>query len=285
MESKICGVVILYNPTIDIYNNMVSYYDQVDIIIAVDNSDIVNKELVERIKSLDNIVYIFNNGNLGIAKALNLAADYAIAKGFRFILTMDQDTPLPRDSVKKLMSRFDDFSQVGIISPHHNNIIIPQPVEDSNVHESLEVMMCGNIVNLEAYNKVGKFEEKLYIDYVDHDFCLRLNLGGYKVIQDNSISLMHKLGNRKIKKFLFMQFCPSNHEAIRLYYRTRNRFFVYKKFWKNFPLHVLRDIMFMIRQFLSVILLEEDKIRKVRMMWLGVYDFLNNNYGKFQRQH
>jgi rhamnosyltransferase len=282
MNYKICGTVILYEPTEEIYKNILSYYNQVKLLISVDNSDKVNDDIVNKIKSIDNSFYIKNSGNLGIANALNIAAEYAIKNGYEYMLTMDQDTALPVDAVMNLMSKYNDYSKIGIISPHHNNAIIPQPVKDSDLHESLEVMMCGNIINLEAHKKIGGFEEKLFIDYVDHDYCLRLNLNNYKVVQDNSISLLHKLGNRKIKYFFFMRFCPSNHSGIRLYYRTRNRFYVYKKYWQYYPMHILKDIKALARQILSLLLLEDDKIKKLRLMFRGYQDFRKNCYGKIK---
>ena len=35
-------------------------------------------------------------------------------------------------------------------------------------------MTSGNLLNLKIAEKIGDFEEKLFIDEVDHDYCYRI---------------------------------------------------------------------------------------------------------------
>lgn len=48
---------------------------------------------------------------------------------------------------------------------------------------------------MEAYKKIKGFNNELFIDTVDTDFCYRLLLNGYRIIQLKNIYLDHQLGN------------------------------------------------------------------------------------------
>ena len=86
---KIAGVVVLYEPTDDDISNINSYLDYIDYLYVVDNSQ--NKN-IERLHASEKIEYIFNNGNLGLSEPYNNTCDLARKKGYKWLLTMDQDS-------------------------------------------------------------------------------------------------------------------------------------------------------------------------------------------------
>ncbi len=74
--------------------------------------------------------------------------------------------------------------------------------KENKVIDELTVMASGNVLNLQAYKYIDKFEEKYFIDYVDHEYCLRLQTNGYSIkVHKNSI-LVHALGNISSKSLL-----------------------------------------------------------------------------------
>jgi len=54
--SKIAAVVVLYYPELSVFENINSYFDQVDKLFVVDNSDNVNNTLKPKIPTLINLV-------------------------------------------------------------------------------------------------------------------------------------------------------------------------------------------------------------------------------------
>ena len=80
----VAAVVVLYRPEQSVIDNISTYSDQVDIVLAVDNSESPNNDIVFKIKENKKIEYIKNDGNKGVAHALNLAAILAIKRNFRF---------------------------------------------------------------------------------------------------------------------------------------------------------------------------------------------------------
>ncbi|MCL6100216.1 MAG: glycosyltransferase [Bacteroidetes bacterium] len=283
---KIAGVTVLYQPSEEVILNILSYLNQIDLLYIIDNSEEINMEIIGRIREYDRIRILDNYGNIEIAAALNKAARKAIEDDYDFLLTMDQDTALPDNMVVELLNKIENYSKVGIISPYHNVTLVGDVTKRHNLQKDvLTVMTCGNLLNLEAYKEIGGFEEKLFIDYVDHEFCLRLNRKGYRVIQYYSVSILHKLGERKIKYVLFKRFEPTNHIPIRLYYRTRNRLFVWKKYIRYYPLYVFNDIIHFCREIISISLTEEKKLKKIKMILLGIRDFILGRYGKLRLKY
>ena len=103
-------------------------------------------------------------------------------------------------------------------------------------------MTSGNLVNLDAFRQVGPFMDELFIDSVDHEYCIRLQINGYKVIQLNGVLLEHTLGERRKHLFIYpLNFFKknksivsykivNNHNYIRKYYMVRNRLYVSRKY-------------------------------------------------------
>ena len=89
---NICGVVVLYNPDNSILDNIQSYISCIDKLYVIDNSDDINCEIAEAIQNIHKCIYISNNGNHGIAQALNVGVNKAIANRSDWVLTMDQDS-------------------------------------------------------------------------------------------------------------------------------------------------------------------------------------------------
>ncbi|MCL4546863.1 MAG: glycosyltransferase [Deltaproteobacteria bacterium] len=180
---KIYGVVILYHPEPNVLKNIGTYINGIERLYVIDNSEIKDLELIEKIKDLSTkITYIDNNGNKGIACALNIGAQLAIEDGATWILTMDQDSRFEKESLQVLIKWItsNDTEKVGIISPYHliNNISYKS---EDRVIDKLTVITSGNLLNLEVYKKIGPFEEKYFIDSVDHEYCLRLRKNAFLI--------------------------------------------------------------------------------------------------------
>ena len=161
---KLAAVVVFYNPSEENIKNIDSYEKEVDKIFVVDNSDDDNK----RIKSTKKIEYIKLGENKGIATALNIGAKKAIAEGYEWLLTMDQDSKMTEEIVKKMKSFLLNTTEknIGLISPYQD-IDSDEEISDVEYEDMIEMMTSGNIINLEAYQKIGGFKDWFFIDCVD----------------------------------------------------------------------------------------------------------------------
>ena len=280
--SKVAAVIVLYNPELSVLSNIKSYIEQVDKIYVVDNSDEIDDLLHQKIKSFNNVVYINNNNNIGIAAALNVGAKKAIEEGFDYLLTMDQDSEASPSMVINLLECFSKDSKIALVAPVVLHKVGKPFVQKSEkvCEQVYSVWTSGNLIDLNVFSTAGGFNEELFIDYVDHEFCLRLNQMGLKIYKCNKTHIKHSLGNIEEIKLIFRKVYPTNHSAVRLYYRTRNRFYV-KKIYKNvWPEFFKEDDVQFWKGFLKAILFEKNKIKKIKFCLMGYNDYRKNKFGK-----
>jgi len=276
---SLAGVVILFNPENNVVNNLKSYIDYVDVLYVVDNSDKVNENLVKQLITFDKVIYIKNKENMGIAYSLNIVLNQVAGK-YRWLMTMDQDSYFyERDILQyvKSLNDYDDLEDVvGLtIEPVTEKTHL---ISDNSGAQYVErCITSGNIIKIKTAIEVGGFDEDLFIDEVDHEFCYRCNSKGYKTFKLKNIQLIHSCGEPTEEKFLgIYSYFPSNHNYIRNYYITRNLFYVSHKF-PNKRHRALRE---WVRRIVKIILAEDDKARKLRSIFEGYKDYKNKKMGK-----
>ena len=239
--SKVAAIIVSYNPDKNLLDSVNLLISQVEKIIIVDNGSIEEKRKdISSIKDIDNerIEVIFNEENLGIATALNIGVREALKQGFNWILTMDQDSKASKDMVEKMFevyNNIDEKERKSILSIFPNFVDERiQSIEENSVMNTYEYVdadiTSGNLVKAEVFDKVGFFDDSLFIDLVDTDFCMRLNEKNIKMIKVRDAILYHSLGESQSVKSIFGKFNTSNHSALRRYYMTRNRFYTWEKY-------------------------------------------------------
>ena len=284
---RVAATVILYNPEDEIALNIASYVELVETLYVVDNSTHHNKNLIEDITNkYTNVEYINNNDNLGIATALNIACDKAIEDGFEWILTMDQDSQFI--NFEHYLQCFykvanDDVAITAVHATWH-----PEAVQQQGSCEYEEknlVITSGNLLNLNLFKQIGGFEDKLFIDMVDHDYCLKARSLGYKILYFPNVLLKHSLGNLFKRKNLITGKIRNKieHSPQRVYYITRNFFYVWRQHHKKFPqeFNLLKTLnILFIHEVTKILLYEDQKWAKIKAKFLGFTHFLLGKYGK-----
>ncbi len=276
---KLSCVVVFYNPTKENILNLDNFKDSVEVIYVVDNSD----DDIIRIKEDEKIKYIKLKENLGIAKALNIGAERSIEDGYNWLLTLDQDSKINSKIVNSMKEfiKNNKINNIGLISPYQE-IFSKEKVRDVEVEEMIDIMTSGNIINLDAYRKVGGFKDWLFIDLVDTDYCMNLSMSGYKVIRLNKIVMKHNLGDLKVHKFLGKEYPCYNHNPLRRYYIVRNTFYIkdmYENVYPNYVKHLIRVQKGQVKR---ILLFEKNKFQKLRMMYKGYKDYKKGIKGKIK---
>lgn len=278
------AVVILYNPHNTIPEILKSYINNVDMIYLIDNSENCNENLLSTDLSKTKCKYISNEGNLGIAKALNIGCQMAIEDGFKWVVTMDQDSSFLSFDKEKIISIITKNidSKIALYYPIY---VIGERTYDKFLVENNEpivVMTSGNIINMDVYSSVHGFDERLFIDYVDTDYCLKLKVAGYKISHLSDLKLQHALGNSMYVKFLFVKALVTNHSHIRRYYITRNRFFLMEKYKRKSKIFFKSESKTFINELLKILIFESNKLLKIKSMIKGYVDYKNKIYGKLK---
>ncbi len=282
---NIDGVVVLYNPTDQILDNIESYVEDLRTLFVVDNSSQYNTTLISRLKKVSNIVYVDMKGNKGIAAALNTGAARAVEREASWLLTMDQDSRFENGALRQMFVHTGSSSfkkEVGIISAEQQvtGLSLFDPAETNELVDMNSVMTSGNLVNLDIYKKVGPFFEPYFIDCVDHEYCLRLKKFKYRVVMCRSSRLQHALGDTGAFSFIGKTLYFTNHSAVRRYYMTRNRLDLIFRYFLIAPKFTLFEARNMVIEWLKIILFERDKGRKSFAIVHGFYHFLVRRFGK-----
>jgi len=283
MREYIAGMIVLYHPNIqETIQNIDTYIDDLNLLIVVDNSDTPSDIKWHLQDRYNNIKYISNKKNLGIARALNIGCDIAMGLNYSWILTMDQDSGFENfSSYLTCFDKLNDTSNIALVAP--NPFCKPSEIQTtktkcSQTTNSL-VLTSGNLLSLCCFEKIGGFTEKLFIDEVDHDYCLRANMLGYSIVLFENIALYHHLGdttnknNKKLKQ----------HNATRHYYMTRNAFYMAEKYHDIYPKKYSYTKIFyktLYRKVFRILRKEDDKLQKLLYVAKGFKDFCIKRYGK-----
>jgi rhamnosyltransferase len=275
----VAGVVILYYPdTHNLYSRIESYSNDLDKLYIIDNSE----QPFELIKKFDKVSYISDRENKGIANRLNQAAFLALKENFDWLLMMDQDSyfaPKNITNYLKCVNNFPGFdvAQFGVQFDSQ----VSQSPKCTPV-EVTQLITSGSLLNLSLFKEIGEFNEDLFIDQVDFDYCYRAILKGYKNVQFKNIFMHHNLGTTTVHKSLksYKNTARSLHSPMRLYYMTRNYFYISSRYKNKFPneVHTSRkDLLIRIK---NNFLYSSKRIAVLKSIYLGFYHFKRNKWGK-----
>ena len=264
---KINSIIVLFNPSdkfLPRYQEMVPYFDRV---FFIDNSTTTNVGLVNEIKKMKNVSYFSLGGNKGIAYALKFGMEKALEDNPDYVLTLDQDSRFPVekiDTVKDILTRELD-SDYGIIGLNVNS-----DETDLTIKDVPWIITSGNFINIKNYKKLeGGFNEDLFIDGVDQDFCHRFYKAGLKIGMIPGISLEHQIGNPIYHRILWKKFSTFNYPVFRYYYMFRNYYYLHKVD-RSFYKKEFRKIKYF--QTFKILFYEKNKKAKFRAAKLGKKD-------------
>lgn len=282
-QSKhIAAVVVVYQPDKSVFSNIDTYIRQVDRLYIADNSERIDDGIRSELQNLPGTVYTNMGGNKGIGCALNRAAQAAAEKGYTHLLTLDDDGRAAPDMVQRLAAVEASVSKAGQTAALHTSNIETQNIEaGGSVEEITIVLTSGALVNLNAWKEIGGWNEDLFIDYVDHDFSLRLLQHGWKNYLTGDALLDHRLGATEPKRLFGKTVYPTNHSPVRVYYQTRNRLWLKKKYGKEFPAVIKKEMKLMRNTMMKIALFEKEKNRKFKMIRRGIKDFKAGIMGKY----
>ena len=276
MPLRIGAAVILHNPKAEVLENISTYAGTFETLIVVDNSEPSATQL-----TLPPCERISMGGNKGVAAALNRAAEVAISHGLDWLLTMDQDSRFEVPELEDYVMAFDEIADkesVAIVSPSYADLTKEQ--RDADYKDIDYVMTSFNLLNLALFPLVGGFNEALFIDEVDHDYCLRARRLGYRVVQILSAAVSHAPGEHITVTRRGVPLTIALHTPERLYYITRNYLYMWRKYRRDFP-----DAVRARRERWVIVAKETFRYRRRKMRTLydilrGIVHFAIGRYGR-----
>lgn len=296
---KIAAGIVLYKPNIDRLKKCVEKLaSQVDKIYIFDNSDWQNDSIYKKL-NLDNILYFSENHNRGIAYALNRIMEKAKSDGYDWVITMDQDSVIPDGMINGFKESIKNHEKIGIVCPQvvDKRRVYLRAEDDINEEYVNFCITSASCTLIEAWEECGKFDEWMFIDLVDNDFCKRITLSGYKILKLNRWILDQEFGkiipknpskqkfwltiskifhNQNFAKFSYKKFVS----PMRVYYTNRNIIYLNKKMKKygtvGYENYNCKSYMgFIISFMLPSIFRAQEKAKVIKATIKGIKDGVN----------
>lgn len=307
-SAEVCAIIVTYNPDTDFDIGFAAIADQVRQVIIVDNgSDARSVHMLERLAATGTHILLQNSRNLGIATALNQGVMKGLELGYKWAVTLDQDSIAAPDMVRcefETLTKYENWSnevalvgpnivQVGLaarastwLKPHPRVPFLFQrvPALVGDLSGVTMILTSGALTNLKVCRELGLFWEDLFIDYVDTEYCLRAVSSGRQILVSREAILTHRLGKRTTKKFAGLRLAPTYHRPLRHYYMWRNRVAVMKRHATKFPHWFLFDVVSATYGMLRILAVEDKRLAKLRAMFFGTIDGFRNVLGPARRE-
>jgi len=279
---KIFGVVILYNPTMEVKHHIESYLPLVQKLLVVDNSEPASA--IELDLPEDRVIYIADGENKGIAARLNQAALYSIAQNAGWLLTMDQDSFFDSSALQLYERCFNSFKAREEVAMFGLEYEKKPSTTDCTALETDLLITSGSLVNLQVFQKIGGFDENLFIDEVDSEYCFKAITKGYKTIKFNNVYLNHSLGTVSYHlSFKNFRSTPRTlHSPLRVYYMVRNHLYVAEKYERLLPTLFPPRKTAIINRIKNNLLYGKNKWTLIRYLVLAYLDFKNKRMKKMR---
>lgn len=299
--TSVIAVVVTYFPEEKgLASQIIQLRKQVSHVVLVDNTPIKRQDQAE--ENTDFVTSIRLGENVGLAKGLNVGILKAREMGATHVLLMDQDS-IPQDRmVEKLMAGLTESQQKYRVAAAGPNFLdsrgatftpfwrvgFPRnkPASQSKDEEFIFtdcLITSGCLIPLEALQQVGEMNERLFIDNVDLEWCLRARYMGWRLIGIPDAILSHQLGDTHIQAPWHLRILGKKiviqHSSTRLYYIMRNRILLYRM--KHVPLlWKLQDAIRIPGKFLIGISIGGSKWAAMKAMLHGCWHGLINVAGE-----
>lgn len=277
LRPRVAGVVLAYHPNAAILRNIAALLDQVNVVYVVNNSaGEAATQVLAPLAFFRDVEVIDLEGNLGVGAGFNAGIRRALDADADYVWIFDQDSTVAPGMLGVLLSHVDDYGvHTGIIGPAlraaETGRVYPADSGVGAVRRHT-LISSGSLFSRELLEEIGLHDEWMFIDYVDHDICLRARSAGYTNLKVLDTVLDHRFGDSTPARLLGRNVYLANYSPLRLYYQSRNRVVLLRRFgprgWFG------EDAWFTIKAWTKIILFETQRGLKTASALRGLWDGL-----------
>ncbi len=207
--------------------------NQVSRVLIFDNeSD--NRDEVSLLDGTGNCTVFLNGENIGLPISLNEGCRKALGMRARYALLLDQDSVVSEGMVASLAECI--CEDIGIVSPqivdrNKNEGFVPS----NSIVPVKRVITSGALVRLDVWRETGGFDERIFVDWADYEFCANVRAHGYRIVRDMRTMILHEMGRREYAFTLptpkgDRPFYRTNHSVSRMKDKARSWVILEKKY-------------------------------------------------------
>lgn len=221
VDNKLAIVIVNFNgyyDTIECVDSIIKNCTLEKEIIIVDNNSNSN-DLLRLKENEDKYTLIINEKNEGFAKANNKGIEYALSRGYKSILLLNNDTIITKNSLEKMLEILWSDSKIGITScstlyydnknliwfdggkinwkkflSNHENMKKTY-VKTKEISDAGFISGCCMMVKEDVFKKIGLLPTEYFMYFEDVDFCVSVIEAGYKMFVCKESIIYHKVSS------------------------------------------------------------------------------------------
>lgn len=278
-KDNTCAIITIFNPQLDIFENIKKIKNQVNHIILIINQCDQNTltNLRKQLPKADNHHIIQNPKNMGLAYALNQGIESAYDLDLTWALLLDQDTTVDENIIHTLSNTIEYIPEESFLlgsnyrSKHNSLAAYKCKQKNCTFKKVSTIITSGSILNLITTKEIGTFNSDYFIDSIDHEYCLRARSLGFQIYITCEPVMTHDIGVQDTNWLNRIQcFLSHPHTPERKYYVIRNTIITANKYITKFPLWSLRQLLRVFADILSTILFENQKLLRLNHTVAGI---------------
>lgn len=188
---KILCVIVLYNCLLKDSKTYRTFNPKSKDLLVFDNSEQTQDISIYASAA----TYVHNEKNIGLSACYNRAAEFAQSYGYDWLLLVDQDTDFSDVSVNDYVKAINENRDCQLFAPMvkcGKYTMSPTNMTFHFAHlsnknfqglvklQKLSIINSGLCVSVDAFYKCGGYNEKVFLDYSDHEFLRRFKRNYYK---------------------------------------------------------------------------------------------------------
>jgi len=123
---------------------------------------------------------------------------------------------------------------------------------------------------LDALRRIGPYDERLAVDHIDTDYCLRASALGYRLMLNPAVAFEHAIGARRKYRFLGRTLQAGGHDPARRETIGRNTVIVARRYGWRRPAFAALALLRLVYEALGIVVAEDRRAPKLAALAHGI---------------
>lgn len=274
ISRQVCAIVVTHNPGEGFAERIERFLAEFPAVYVIDNA---SHDL--SLNATPALTVRRNQANEGIAKALNQGFSDALADGYEWAITLDQDSePAPHFLAAMLMQAESLGLPPFLLGAnfwdvHRKRLACPIPSERIDPVPQTTLITSGMMLPTRFALEIGGYDEAYFIDSVDHEFCLRAARHGAQVAITATELMAHTIGC-SARAAGWVRALATSHPPWRKYYMARNTLWTIRKHGRFRPLWAARQCGRLCAEAVGLLIMTGPRFQRFGAFVAGVRDGL-----------